>query len=101
MNRVTSSLNLSVGDVVTMDEIRYEVAAIRSVGLGRRNDTIDIYDLHAIDSDQTTLRERSVSAAYLAYRLNEGEATIATGQQSLSQRLRHRARRSLPFESSR
>lgn len=100
MNSVTSSLDLSVGDRVAMDEIRYEVAAIRAVRIGRRSDTIDIYDLHAIDPDQTTLRERSVSAAYLAYRLDAGEATIDTSQQSLSQRLRHRARRSI-FENGR
>lgn len=89
-----SSLDLRVDDTVEMDDVRYEVVNVRSVTLGRSDDEIDIYDLQSIDPNQDTHRSRPVSAAYLIYRLEAGEAAIATDR-SIGQRLLGRARRSL------
>lgn len=69
---------LSVGDIVELDDSRYVVDEIRSVVIGRLEEEVTVYDLKAITPDQDTLRSRTISEAYISYRLDSETATVST-----------------------
>lgn len=79
---------LSVGDIVELDDNRYVVDEIRSVVIGRLEEEVTVYDLEAITPDQDDLRSRTISEAYISYRLDSETATVSTGQWKLINHVR-------------
>lgn len=79
---------LSVGDIVELNDSRYIVDEIRSVVIGRLEEEVTVYDLEAINPDQDALRSRTISEAYISYRLDSETATVSTGRWKLINHVR-------------